>query len=331
MGLLQPTVGPLQEMGYVTEAIVLVGGAGDRAAAGIVLQALQQLIADLLPGVYEDDVRAFWIEANPTDYPGDSSGDSEDSGSGADSEDNALPETWVSLRLRVEVNTRVFGTEYVVRMLGAILNQSASHLSKQTSLILHTHVLQQPTAGKDLQCRNPFFQGGRPRMRVKHTRCMGSAVLRCLTRAQCPTLSCAEDEIEYRSQYPSVRRCCAVCLRRKLGRRGERKGPGWRCCLSSDFIIEGGYHKRICDMKCPLGAEYFQKEVEAYQQATLHWREAQAQQDDDFLNVDVPRHAKALADFEADFMTFKRDAVEWDSAWRSYTANESLFYGLTCP
>ena len=89
---------------------------------------------------------------------------------------------------------------------------------------------------------------------------------------ECPELSCGSDEIEYQSQYPSVRRCCATCLKRSL---------------------------------------YFETEVAAYQAAVEHFEAAQQQQDQDYATVDLAQYEEDVQVWREDFAAFVTQSQLW--------------------
>lgn len=232
-------------MGFVTLAQVSLssnasfGGSHTDQQVG---EQLRRFLVRSIPGVYDDDVHV--TEASTRRRR------------------NAAVS---SIDLRITINTRVFGEEFVVASLKVALRDAAATalraiLGDDTVTV---RIVQWPVA-----------------------------VLRCLTQEECPVLNCEADEIEYQSQYPSVRRCCPVCIRR---------------------------------------VEYMSREIEAYHEATEHWRVAQEQQDADFLNIDQAQYEQDLADFMEQFDAYKADAAAWDQDWYGYLHNESLYYDLTCP
>jgi hypothetical protein len=77
--------------------------------------------------------------------------------------------------------------------------------------------------------------------------------------------------------------------------------------------------------------EYFEKELEAYAIATEHWQEAQRQQDEDFINIDLVEYNTSLTLFKKQLEEYQVDASLWDTVWANYTSYESLYYRLTCP
>ncbi|EDQ88422.1 uncharacterized protein MONBRDRAFT_37386 [Monosiga brevicollis MX1] len=235
-GVLQPTVGPTQSMGFQTVAVI------ELITPNASLATISAFIAAAIPGVYGDDVH---VNETLRELRATAS---------------AIRDVQ---RLELRINTRVFGETYVVSQLDMLLNSSTFAALTTTEPDGKVVILSAP-----------------------------HAILRCLTDEVCPALSCADDEIEYQSQYPSVRRCCAVCLRRAL---------------------------------------YDATEIEAYQKATQHWMAAQAEQDADFVTRDLAEYEQELAAFKMELEAYETDAAAWDLEWANYTTREELFYRLTCP
>lgn len=116
--------------------------------------------------------------------------------------------------------------------------------------------------------------------------------LRCLLDLTCPTLNCADDEIEYLSQYPSVRKCCPVCIK-------------------SEKLLE--------------------TELLAYQQAIEHYQEAQQQQDELYLRAVHQKYHQELEKWHEDFQMHIKSMKAWEEAWNNYTQAEELLYSIACP
>lgn len=161
---MQPTLGPEQGLGFVTLAEVEVAIDSEPSAAGAVAALLSRVLAALIPGVYNDDVR---VDIRSRSAQG-------------------------TLTAAVEINTRVFGERYTVGRTREVLvgSPSATLTALQEGLPSITDITL-----------------------VGEVR----AELRCLQNITCPVLQCDADELEYLSLYPSVRRCCAICVKRKFG------------------------------------------------------------------------------------------------------------------
>ena len=124
VGILQPTVGPEQGMGYETEAYLDLL-LSDQSQLSLLLAALQQLLADLIPGVYPDDVRV------------------------AMASDRRRSLDTSAVRIHIEISTRVFGKDHVVSSLTKILNDGnvVAALKATFPSLQSVTVAQEPVAG----------------------------------------------------------------------------------------------------------------------------------------------------------------------------------------
>lgn len=93
-----------------------------------------------------------------------------------------------ALLVDFEINTRVFGEDYTVsRTMEILVGAPVSDVEaavRRTAAAVSSVALVAPVR----------------------------AELRCLQDIVCPVLSCGPGELEYASRYPSVRRCCSICI-----------------------------------------------------------------------------------------------------------------------
>jgi hypothetical protein len=71
-------------------------------------------------------------------------------------------------------------------------------------------------------------------------------------------------------------------------------------------------------------------ELAAYETAVSHWREAQALQDQEYLQGPYASYLRARDDFEIVYSLWRNSTAGWDQRWSVYAEDERQLYSAAC-